>query len=529
MERLFYFTGYRLIVFHWKGQRLDGVVSFEPILKDLSRFKDYLHKSVNIPTKLLVDVIEEDFRVENVPHVGVKDRKAVIDRLLDRYYRSSKEYCYDEVIGRKKDGRKDDEVLIGAMTNPALIQPWMSIIDECDVSLSGIWSSPLVSAELLVKLNANKGVTLLVSQAVKSNVRQTLFRDGKLLSSRQSVINQEISDAGKIAEHIAGEVERTLIFLRNQDMLSADEPINVHIIGSEQQLKALSRAFANDDRQTVHSHSIKKIASKLKIENVDEEFSDGIFAWLCLHQKIQLSHYGERKLFNRYYSLLASKALFAASVLILVLGFLLTEANISSALGDKEAIDIVKTEEHEYKEIYSAKFKAFEKVFKNAEVMNSAVELANNIKRNSQTSPLGFMLRLSQIFSQKTMSEIHIDGIKWWPVNTDKNNKIINAKKGINKINFTATTPVFHQALIDGRINVAENNYRESINQIDMITDALMSDPAIENVEVISMPVDLRSDSKFSAQSGLESSNSKEQDLSGKFTLKLTMRNKDNG
>jgi len=529
MERLFYFTGYRLIVFHWKGRRLDAVVSFEPVLKDLSRFKEYLQKSVNLPTKLLVDVIEEDFRVEDVPHVGAKDRKAVIDRLLDRYYRSSKEYCYDEVIGRKKDGRKDDEVLIGAMTNPALMQPWMSIIEECEVALSGIWSLPLVSADLLIKLNASKGVTLLVSQAVKSNVRQTLFRDGKLLSSRQSVINQEISDAGKIAEHIAGEVERTLIFMRNQDMLATDEVINVHIVGSKEQIESLSRAFADDDRQTIYSHSIKEIANKLKIENVDKEFSDGIFAWLCLHQKIQLSHYGERKIFNRYYGSIASKALFAASVLILVMGFLLTEANISNALGDKEATELVKKEEREYQAIYSDKFKAFEKVFENAGVMNSAVELADRIKLNSQTSPLDFMLRLSRIFTQKSMPDIHIDSIKWWPVNTDKDNKIIDNVKGVNKINFTAKTQVVHQALIDGRINVSENNYRESINQIDMITHALISDPRIDDVEVISMPVDLRSDSKFSAQSGVESNTRQVQDLSGRFTLKLTMRHERNG
>ncbi len=529
MKRLFYFTGYRLIVFHWERRRLADVFSFEPTLIDLNRFKEYLKQSVSIPAKLLVDVIEEDFRIESVPHVGAKDRKAVISRLIDRYYRSSQQYCYHEVIGRKKDGRKDDMVLIGAMTNPMLIQPWMTVIDECKIPLSGIWTLPLVSRELLKVLDAGKGVTLLVSQAVRSNVRQSLFRNGKLLSSRQSVINQEITGADKIARHIGGEVDKTLAFLRNQEMLEFDERVNLHIIGNDNQLDSLEQVFRSDERQTVTLHTIKNIVQKLKISGVDEEFSDGVFSWLCLNQKLQPSHYGDTNLFRRYFSSLASSALYVASIAILVTGFLLTEANISTALGDKEAIRLVNEEAQEYRDIYAEKFEAYEAVFKNASVMNSAVKLAERIKSNSKTSPLAFMLHLSNVLDQDGMPHVHIDRIEWWAVNTDKESRVIDSEGVTRTVNFTAATEVFHQAVIAGRINAAEYNYRESIDQIENIVSVLSADPLIETVEVVSMPVDLRPGSKFSAESGLETGTGKIQELSGVFKLKLVMRNQERG
>lgn len=152
MKRIFYFTGHRLSVLHWSGKQFSGACTFEPDSKGFSKFERYLQSSAKIATKLLIDVIEEDFRLESVPHVFGKDRAAVIDRLVDRYYRSSMQFTYSEIVGRDKSGRKDYRVLLGALTNPAIVQPWLEIIDRCDVPLSGIWSLPLVSKLLLPTL-----------------------------------------------------------------------------------------------------------------------------------------------------------------------------------------------------------------------------------------------------------------------------------------------------------------------------------------------------------------------------------------
>ena len=216
MKRLFYFTGYRLNVMHWQGRKMVGSSSFEPTERGLQEFRAYLSHTEKIISRLLIDVIEEDFRNEIIPHVGSRDRNSVISRLIDRYYRSSRDYCYSEILGREKDGRKDDIVLLGALTNPQLIRPWLEILDECEVPLSGIWTQPIISKKLLKTIKASTGVVLLVSQQVNSNLRQTFFRDGKMLASRQSIVNQDVHDISNIGALAAPELARTINFLRNQ-------------------------------------------------------------------------------------------------------------------------------------------------------------------------------------------------------------------------------------------------------------------------------------------------------------------------
>ena len=522
MKRLFYFTGYRLSVLHWKGRELAGNSSFEPTEFGLDSFRNYLRQTENISGKFLVDVIEEDFRNEKIPHVGSNDRNSVINRLIDRYYRSSRDYCYSEIIGRVKDGRKDDIVLIGAMTNPQLIQPWLNVLDECEVPLSGIWTLPLLSKKLLKTIKATNGVVLLVSQQVNSNVRQTLFRDGKLITSRQSIINQDMSDISCIGKLAAPEVNRTMEFLRAQNLIGIDETVNLHILGSNEQLQSLQQFFKTHNQQTVIIHPVADIQKKLGLKGIGEMFSDNIFAWLCLSQSLSASHYGERRLFNRYYNRLSATALYVASLFVVIAGVMLTESNISAALGYEKSIVLLGQEEKNYKDLYSKKFKDFEEVFQNAGVMNSAVELAEQIKINSATSPLDFLISLSDVISQEELGTVHIDKIEWQAHTSIGQNGTINKETG--KANFTDSLPVKHSAIVTGRIDQSEHNYRESIEQIQAIVHSLKANPRIENAEAIKMPVDLRSESKFSTESGVEMKQSNKREISGVFALKITMK-----
>ncbi|VAW52592.1 hypothetical protein MNBD_GAMMA06-1148 [hydrothermal vent metagenome] len=518
MKRIFYFTGYRLRVLHWKGKKLVGSSSFEPTDLGFEKFHSYLSQTKNIPGKFLVDVIEEDFRREIIPHVGSKDRKSVISRLLDRYYRASKNYCYSEIIGREKTGRKDDVVLIGAMTNPQLIKPWITILDECEVPLSGIWSLPIISKALLKIIKAQTGVVLLISQQVNSNIRQTLFRDCKLISSRQSIINQDINNSSEIGELSAPEVRRTIDFLRAQGLVGANEIINLHVLGSDEQMSSLQKAFKINTQQTVSIHRIADIQEKLGLSDADEKFSGNIFSWFCASQSLVPSHYGENEIFSRYHSRLAAAALYAASLLTFITGALLTESNISSAMEHEKSIGFLKQEENSYKEIYSKKFKDFEGVFQNAGIMNSAVELAEQIKINSMTSPLDFLISLSDTLSQHDDSDIRVDKIEWKAINIDKE------KNKIHKANFTDKLNVKHSAIVTGRINVPENRYRESVNRIQTIIETLKASSRIENVITLKMPVDLRSESKFSTESGADIDEQIKKELSGIFSLEIIMQ-----
>ncbi len=535
MKRLFYYTGNRLTVLHWKGRTLLGSVAFESTESGFDRFRHYLKQTINIPGKLLVDVLEEDFRNETIPHVGRSDRKSVVSRLIDRYYRASKDYYYSEVVGRVTSGRKDDIVLISAITNPHMIKRWLDILEEYQTPLSGIWTLPLVSKKLLKTIKATSGVVLLVSQQVSNNVRQSLFRNGKFITSRQSIVNVDQGDSSDIGKRTAKEVKRTIDFLRAQGSIDSDEVINVHLIGSDEELASLPQFFKINDQlehqlTEITIHAVADIQKKLGLKGIttkfSEKFSDNIFAWLCLSQHMTASHYGKFQFFNRYYNILAARVLYAASILVVLTAALFVQANISNTMEHEKAIVLLAQEEQSYKDLYANKFKGFEGAVESAEVMNSVVELAQKIKINSATSPLDFLLVLSAIISQQDLGTVYIDKIEWRayaPLSAHVS-AVRLARASVNEVNFTDSLPIKHRAIVTGRITQPEHNYRQSIAQMQAIIHALQSSDRVERAEVLTMPVDFRSASQFSSGLGREVAQGKNRSALGIFSLEIIMK-----
>jgi hypothetical protein len=517
VSRIFYFTGHRLTVFHWNRKTFSGACSFEPDTEGLDKFRQYLETSENTPTKFLVDVIEEDFRIESIPHVYGKDRKAILTRQMDRYYRSSNQYVYAEVIGRKKTGRKDDDVLIGGITNPYLIQPWVGIIQESGATLSGIWTLPILSKQLLPVVGVKQGPVLLVSQQVNSNLRQTFFRDGKMLSSRQSVINQDAADISNIGNFAQPEVERTTEFLRNQRLIGVDEVIQVHVLGSNEQLASLEAAFVSNPLSEIHIHKISDIHEKLGLKDLSGKFSDELFAWLCKSQLGLNSHYGEPKEYKQYYYTLGSAALYAMSVVMALSALLVTESNIESTIEHEKAVELLSTQAREYKQVYKKKFEAYETVFTHARSMNAAVDLADRIYRNSRISPLDFMVEVSDVLSRSGLSSIHIDKIEWATEQYKDNQGIKEVALGLPDV--TSEDPIQHVGILKGRINISDENYRGSVAQVNKIVLALLQHKRIEEVEAIDMPVEVRPERSFGDELEVDSGESK-----GAFSLKIKMK-----
>jgi len=500
--RIFYFTGYRLTVFHWDRKSFMGACSFEPDTDGLDKFRQYLQTSENTPTKLLIDVIEEDFRTETIPHVHGKDRKAVLSRLLDRYYRSSSQFVYSEVIGRNKKGRKDDKVLIGGVTNPQLVQPWVQITEECGCPLSGIWTLPLLSKQLLPIINAKQGPVLLVSQQVSSNLRQTFFRDGKMLASRQSVINQDAEDISNIGSFASPDIERTTEFLRNQRLIAADEVIQVHLLGSNEQLESLEAAFASNALSEIHIHNISDIHEKMGLKDLSGKFADELFAWLCMSQTGLSGHYGEAKEYKQYYYTLGSAALYAMSLVVALSALLITESNVSSAIEHLRAVELISDQAVEYKRVYKKKFEAYEPVFTHARSMNSAVDLADRIYRNSRVSPLDFMIEVSNVLTQAGLGKIKVDHIEWKTEQYKENAGTKEVSAGYPDA--TLEDPIQHVGILQGRINISDDNYRGSVAQVNKIILALLQHDRIEEVEAIDVPVEVRSGKNFADESGVE-------------------------
>src|SRR4029077_8014347 len=105
-----------------------------------AEFERYMAGMGEVPTHLFTDLAEEDFRLDTIPHVGARDRDAIINRKLAQIYRNTP-YRHGLLQGREAEGRRDDRVLYTAITNPEVLRPWLEVIDRLEVPLDGIHSA----------------------------------------------------------------------------------------------------------------------------------------------------------------------------------------------------------------------------------------------------------------------------------------------------------------------------------------------------------------------------------------------------
>ncbi|HQS57272.1 MAG: hypothetical protein B7Y56_00105 [Gallionellales bacterium 35-53-114] len=206
----------------WKNGALSAPFYFTTTLDGLAKFSDFL-KAYPDPAYLLVDLIEEDFRQETVPHLIGANRHALIQRKFEQYYRSTP-FRMASLQQRQSEGRRDDELLFSALTNPARISAWLELLLLHNTPIVGIYSVPHASIPLIKDVDSDH--LLLLSWEKNSGLRQSYFLNKRLRFSRLTSINPN----GTFADAIATESARTHQYLQSLSLTPQGELLNVHII-----------------------------------------------------------------------------------------------------------------------------------------------------------------------------------------------------------------------------------------------------------------------------------------------------------
>src|SRR5437868_4700829 len=94
-----------------RGGRLVARREFAVSGEGLEDFERHLRGLKEVPTHLITDLAEEDFRLDTIPHVGARDREAIIQRKLSQVFRGTP-YKYAMQVGREPEGRRDDRGML---------------------------------------------------------------------------------------------------------------------------------------------------------------------------------------------------------------------------------------------------------------------------------------------------------------------------------------------------------------------------------------------------------------------------------
>lgn len=235
---LLFLSGSHLQAYAWNRGELSEARSFSNDTDGREQFSSYLQQQRD-PVYLLVDVIEEDFRHEAVPHLTGRNRRDLIARKFEHYYRNTA-FRQARVLHRHTGGRRDDEMLFSALTNPQLVSSWLDILQKLRLPLVGIYSPSNLSSPLLKDINSEH--VLLLSWEKHAGLRQTYFNHKRLHFSRLT----PISDDSSFSAAVAAETPRMQHYLNSLNLPPQGETLAVYIICHAHDRQELERSLQHD-------------------------------------------------------------------------------------------------------------------------------------------------------------------------------------------------------------------------------------------------------------------------------------------
>ncbi len=262
-KHILYLTNTNLTSLVSRGGRLVARRVFPVGAAGRDDFEGHVEDLRALPTHILTDLAEEDFRLDTIPHLGGKDREAVLARKLSQLFRSSP-YRHALAQGRESEGRRDDRVVYTAITNGELLRPWVEILEKHQVPLEGIHSSAVFSEKLLPDLGLTFPHTLLVTFTPGGSVRQTYFREREIKFSRLTPVDLE--EGGTLGGLLAGETARTWQYLDSQRYFNSADRLEVCVLVHAKDRPSVEPALRDFDQIHYRLVDVEQAAAKIGLK-----------------------------------------------------------------------------------------------------------------------------------------------------------------------------------------------------------------------------------------------------------------------
>lgn len=471
----------------WNGKRLTLAHEFSNDADGREQFSAFIEQHHN-PTFLLVDIIEEDFHLETIPHLIGPSRKALIGRKFEQYYRSTP-FRQATLLKRQEEGRRDDEYLFSALTNPQRITPWLETLLEHHIPLAGIYSIPNISAPLLKDIQSEH--ILLLTWERNAGLRQTYFHNKRLHFSRLIPINE----SGTLIDSIVSETPRTQQYLKSLSLPPPGEVLEVFILCHTNEIEQLKSRLSGDGDLHYNYLDISEFAHRHKCKQpIEDSDSTPLFLNL-LAAKPPTAHYAGSQHTHFFMLWQLRFVLFGLSFVIVLLGLLWS----GMAFWQSEQFAAETAPLLQQTARLQAQAQTIQRNFANTSVpaadMKTAVLLARDLNQYSQP-PQAILQELSATL--ESFPRITLNNLSWR-----------SSPEDAAPSQYPAQTITFI-----GTLTGFGNDHRGALAYLEKFEQALIQRGYA--VSATALPLDISSKGSISGQSASESH--------GQFTLKIIWR-----
>lgn len=477
----------RALLFLGGGGGLRHAYEFPAGDSGCAAFANYLEGAASTPLHVLVDVVEEEYRQDTIPHVHGKDRTSVLARKYARLFRGTP-YCLALGQGREREGRRDDRVLLTALTKPDTITPWITEIVNHRVPLAGIYSLPVLSHGLLKQVKASANNVLFISVQQASGLRQTFYRDGQLKISRLA----QMPRLGSVpyATYVLAELAKLRRYLNSLALVSRESPLAIYILSHGAPLEELEQHCHNSDGEQYFLVDNAELATRLGLPaNVASPYADPIFAQLLLKATPKV-HYAQRHETHFHHLHQAKLGLVAASLLLLAGSTGWSALRFIEAVGLKQQSLDAAQKAAFYQERFALARRGLPPTAVDAAAIRTAVGAAETLAA-VKASPEPALRRLGGALAESPA--VAVDKLTWF--RTFDPNRDPQVPQDAAGTPLLENSPAYlYYAVTDLEAHLADfdGDYRAAIARIDALATRLRNAEDVYAVQVTRYPLDLR-------------------------------------
>jgi hypothetical protein len=474
---------------HWRGGKIGECLTFANDEGGMADFKEYIARLADMPAHIMVDAVEEDYRFETLPHAFGRDRADMVGRKLRQHYRNSP-YMAATLLGRDTGKRRDDRFLFSALTNSDLIADWVQAVAARGMPIAGIYLLPMVSAELLGKLDVKATNLLLVAQH-STGLRLTFFRDRQFRLSRLTR-----GDSGRPenrARNFTDEISNTRLYLHALRTMTLDEHLTVLLIDRADELQEEAAGVARDNPSLDCLRAGRgELTSRLGIDPALLDASPYSIYLHLLGLQAPQSNLAPASAMVSYKRFQARRAIYAGCGALAAAALAWTGVNLYQTVMLRGEMEDAARRTGLLSAQYLEITRQFPQAPTSAENLKKTVEIAQRLRATAH-SPQKVMALLGRALEASPAIIIREFGWKYGVTEIDVEGPGPSVREAAPPIRTAAGTAGQRKesALIDGEVRPFRGDYRSAIATINGFADRLRDEPEVADVRVVKLPLNV--------------------------------------
>jgi len=471
-RRVLYLDSHRLTAFHWQDGRVIVEGVFEAGSDDIARFSSYLAARPKSLYTLLANTPEEGYQQETIPYLQGSNRSTLIARKLGQYFFATP-LATALSLGFEKDRRKNEKLLLTALTNPSHFDPWLTALGNARAPLAGIYTPAQLGGPLLARLNhASERCLLLTVQ--DNSIRESFVVGGTTHFSRMAPL-YDSSHAG-IASALAAEAGKLHQYLLGQRLVGRNEHLNAYVLAHPLAATAIRNSCIDSGGLSFVLLDSHATAARIGLKTLPHDSrAEAIFVHL-LAAKPPRQQYAPEDLRHGYRLAQLRSGLLGFAAIALIGSLLFAGKQLYDVYDARQQSDLLTLRESELQQRYQRLTATFPQVDVSADELRLLTGRYIELQKQ-QGGPAAFYQLLAGVLDAHP--GINIDSIDWQLGGQDK-----------------ATPPVVtpatrDSATIKGQVMLTRSaTPRQTIATFTAFVEALKAQPNL-TVDTVQSPYDI--------------------------------------